>query len=177
MAGHSKWKNIKRKKEAQDSKRGKIFSKISRLIMVAARSGGGDPSANPALRLAIEKAKAASMPKDNITRAINKGAGVGGDALNFEEVTYEGFGPGGEAFLVKALTDNRNRTVAEVRTTFSKAGGSLGGSGSTAYIFGDDPQNPGFTVEVDESARSKLDSLIDALEDIDDVSEVFVNFE
>jgi YebC/PmpR family DNA-binding regulatory protein len=176
MSGHSKWKTIKHKKGIEDAKRSKIFSKISRLIMVAARQGGGDPNANPGLRLAIEKAKEASMPKENIDRAIKKGTGVSNGGDSFESVIYEGFGPGGEAFYVKALTDNRNRTASEVRTVFGKAGGSLGGVGSTAYIFADDPENPTFTMEVEEKNRDSLLSLIDALDDLDDVQEVYVNF-
>jgi len=135
MSGHSKWASIKHKKAIVDSRRGKHFSKLTRAIMVAARDGGGDPVGNPALDLAIRKAKEASMPKDNIERAIAKGTGEGGEADAIESVLYEGYGPGGVALLVEAFTDNRNRTSAEVRHAFSKNGGSLGEPGSVAYLF------------------------------------------
>src|SRR5690606_17187202 len=134
MAGHSKWANIRFRKGAQDAKRGKIFTKLIREITIAARSGGGDPAANPRLRLAIEKAKAQSMPKDNIERAIKRGTGEL-EGASYEEVRYEGYGPGGVPVMVAWLTDNRNRTVAEVRHAFSKYGGNLGADGSVAYLF------------------------------------------
>lgn len=134
MSGHSKWSTIKRKKGAADAKRGKIFTKLIREIATAARIGGGDADANPRLRLAIDKARAANMPKDNIERGILKGTG-GGEGEAYEEVTYEGYGPGGTAVLVNTLTDNRNRTVSEVRHVFSKAGGNLGENGCVAYLF------------------------------------------
>lgn len=134
MAGHSKWANIQHRKKAVDAKRGKIFTRINREISVAARAGGGDPDSNPALRLAIEKANAANMPKDNIERAIKKATGDL-DGVNYEELKYEGYAPGGVAVLVECLTDNRNRTVAEVRHAFSKHGGNLGTDGSVAYLF------------------------------------------
>jgi YebC/PmpR family DNA-binding regulatory protein len=134
MSGHSKWATIKRKKGAIDAKRGKIFTKIIREIATAARLGGGDPNGNPRLRLVIEKARAVNMPKDNIERAIKKGAG-GDEGASFEQVTYEGYGPGGVAVLVEALTDNRNRTVGEVRHAFTKHGGNLGQSGSVSHLF------------------------------------------
>jgi YebC/PmpR family DNA-binding regulatory protein len=135
MSGHAKWASIKHKKAIVDSRRGKHFSKLTRAIMVAARDGGGDPTGNPALELAIRKAKEASMPKDNIERAIAKGTGEGGEAAAIETVLYEGYGPGGVALLVEALTDNRNRTGADVRHAFSKNGGNLGEPGSVAYLF------------------------------------------
>jgi YebC/PmpR family DNA-binding regulatory protein len=134
MSGHSKWSTIKRKKGAQDAKRGKVFTKLIREIATAARIGGGDPAANPRLRLAVDKARAANMPKDNIERAIQKGLG-GGDDASYEEVVYEGYGPGGTAILLEALTDNRNRTVSEVRHVLSKGGGNLGQSGCVSYLF------------------------------------------
>jgi len=134
MAGHSKWANIQHRKGAQDKKRSKLFTKLIREITVAAGAGGGDPAANPRLRLAIDKAKAQSMPKDNIERAIKRGSGAL-EGVHFEEVTYEGYGPGGAAVMVQCLTDNRNRTVAEVRHAFSKYGGNLGADGSVAYLF------------------------------------------
>jgi YebC/PmpR family DNA-binding regulatory protein len=134
MAGHSKWANIRHRKGARDKKRGKIFTKLIREITVAAKMGGGDPNANPRLRLAIDKARAESMPKDNIERAIKRGSGeLGGD--DYEEIRYEGYGPGGAAVMVECMTDNRNRTAADVRHAFAKYGGNLGSDGSVAYLF------------------------------------------
>jgi YebC/PmpR family DNA-binding regulatory protein len=134
MAGHSKWANIKHRKDAQDKKRGAVFTKLIREITSAARSGDADPGMNPRLRLAIDKAKAASVPKDTIERAWKRGTGAGdGDA--FQEVRYEGYAPGGVAVLVECLTDNRNRTVGEVRHAFTKCGGNLGADGSVGYLF------------------------------------------
>jgi YebC/PmpR family DNA-binding regulatory protein len=135
MSGHSKWSSIKHKKGAADKKRGALFSKLSRAIIVAAKEGGGDPTANLALQNAIEKARAASMPKDNIDRAIARGAGAGEGGEAYEAVQYEGYGPGGAALIVEALTDNRNRTAADVRYLFGKYGGSLGTPGSVAWMF------------------------------------------
>jgi len=135
VSGHSKWSSIKHKKGAADAKRGALFTKLARAIQVAAREGGGDPVGNAALATAVQKAKEASMPKDNIERAINKGTGADADAEAFERVVYEGYGPGGVALLVEALTDNRNRTGSEVRHLFSKSGGSLGEPGSVAWLF------------------------------------------
>lgn len=134
MAGHSKWANIKHRKAAVDKKRGKIWSKVSRAIMAAARAGGGDVATNLALRYAVEEAKAANMPKDTIQRAIDKGSGATGGA-DFETITYEGYGPSGVAIFVEALTDNRARTAGDVRTVFTKKGGSMGNPGSVAFIF------------------------------------------
>jgi YebC/PmpR family DNA-binding regulatory protein len=135
MAGHSKWASIKHKKKAVDAKRGALFTKLTRAITVAAREGGGDPEGNPSLALAVQKAKDASMPKDNIERAIAKGTGADADADAYEAVLYEGYGPGGVAILVEALTDNRNRTGSEVRHAFTTHGGSLGEPGSVAWTF------------------------------------------
>src|SRR5256885_15716242 len=135
MSVHSKWSSIKHKKAASDAKKGKAFTKLSRAIQVAAREGGGDPAGNAALALAIQKARDASMPKDNIERAIAKGTGSDADAAAFETVVYEGYGPGGVAILVEALTDNRNRTGSEVRHTFTRHGGNLGEPGSVAWTF------------------------------------------
>ena len=135
MAGHSKWAGIKHKKAIVDSRRGKLFTKLARAITVAAKEGGGDIVGNAALGLAVQKAKDASMPKDNIERAIAKGTGEGADTESYEAVMYEGYGPGGVAILVEALTDNRNRTGSEVRHAFAKSGGSLGEPGSVAYLF------------------------------------------
>ncbi|HDQ03704.1 MAG TPA: YebC/PmpR family DNA-binding transcriptional regulator [Deltaproteobacteria bacterium] len=135
MSGHSKWSTIKRKKGAIDSKRGKIFSKIIKEITLAAKLGGGDIEGNARLRQAVEAAKEENMPKDNIERAIKKGTGGGEGADNYEEVTYEGYGPGGVAVLVEVMTDNKNRTVAEIRHIFSKHGGNLGENGCVSWIF------------------------------------------
>ena len=135
MAGHSKWASIKHKKAIVDSRRGAQFTKLARAITVAAKEGGGDPAGNAALATAIQKAKDASMPKDNIERAVAKGTGAGADADQIERVVYEGYGPGGVALLVEALTDNRNRTGSDVRHMFSKSGGNLGEPGSVAYLF------------------------------------------
>jgi YebC/PmpR family DNA-binding regulatory protein len=134
MSGHSKWSTIKRQKGANDAKRGALFTKVAREISVAARQGGGDPDANYRLRLAIEKARSVNMPADNIKRTIDKATG-GGEAEQFEEIVYEGYGPGGVAVLVEAATDNRNRTAAEVRSIFTKTGGQLAGSGAVAWQF------------------------------------------
>jgi YebC/PmpR family DNA-binding regulatory protein len=134
MAGHSKWKNIQRRKNAQDTKRGKIFMKLAKEIFVAAKSGGGDPDTNPNLRLVVEKAKGANMPNDNIDRAIKKATGDL-DGINYEEITYEGYGPGGTAIMVKLLTDNKNRAASDIRHTFSKNGGNLGENGCVAFMF------------------------------------------
>ena len=134
MAGHSKWANIQHRKGRQDKKRGKLFTKLINEITVAARIGGGDQESNPRLRAAVDKAKSQSMPKDNIDRAILKGSG-GDEGSNLEEVTYEGYGPGGVAILIECMTDNKNRTVAEVRHALTKFGGNLGTEGSVAYLF------------------------------------------
>ena len=134
MAGHSKWANIRHRKGRQDAKRSKIWSKCSRAIIVAAKAGGGDPGMNLTLRYAIDEAKAQSMPKDTITKAIEKGAG-GGEGSDYEEILYEGYGPNGVALMVEILTDNRNRTASELRKVFEKGGGNLGASGCVAYNF------------------------------------------
>ncbi|MGI9200522.1 MAG: YebC/PmpR family DNA-binding transcriptional regulator [Woeseiaceae bacterium] len=134
MAGHSKWANIQHRKGAQDKKRGKLFTKLIREITVAAKMGGGDLASNPRLRMAVDKAKGQSMPKDNIERAIKRGSGDM-DGADFQEIRYEGYGPGGSAVMVDCLTDNLNRTVAEVRHAFTKFGGNLGTDGSVNYLF------------------------------------------
>ncbi len=134
MAGHSKWANIQHRKKAVDAKRGKIFTRINRELSVAARAGGSDPDANPRLRLAIEKANAANMPKDTIERTVKKAAGEL-EGVNYEEIRYEGYAQGGVAVMIECLSDNRNRTVSEVRHAFSKHGGNLGTDGSVAYLF------------------------------------------
>lgn len=174
MSGHSKWATTKRDKAVVDFKRGNLFTKVSRLITVAARQGGGDPESNPSLRLAIDKAKEGNMSKDTIEKAILRGTGKGGEA-NLEELVYEGFGPNGEAFYIKTITDNRNRTVTELRNIFNKAGGTLGNIGSTAYIFSADPENPTFKMEVSDSDRERLTNLYDQIYENDDVQQVYVN--
>ncbi len=235
MAGHSKWANIKHKKAAQDAKRGKVFTKLIREITVAAKMGGGEPADNPRLRAAVDKALSANMTKDTIQRAIDRGVG-GGDNDNVEELIYEGYGPGGVAVLVEVMTDNKNRTVAELRHAFNKCGGNLGTDGSVAYLFtkrgqilidhGDEDmvmeaaleagaedvisqddgsidvattQNdvievkdalvasgiaivsaevtliPSTTTELDEESAPKVMKLIDILEDLDDVQNVYTN--
>src|SRR5205807_5758930 len=135
MAGHSKWSKVKRFKGAIDAKRGKIFSKLSKEITIAAKTGGGDPSGNARLRSAIQTARGQSMPNDNIERAIKRGTGEGNEAAHFDEIVYEGYGPGGVAVVVEAATDNKNRTAAEIRSIFTKNNGNLGSSGSVSYMF------------------------------------------
>jgi YebC/PmpR family DNA-binding regulatory protein len=236
MAGHSKWANIQHRKKAQDAKRGKLFTKLIREITVSARVGGPDPGANPRLRAAIDKALGGNMTKDTIERAVKKGAGSQDDA-NFEEVRYEGYGPNGVAVMVDCMTDNRNRTVAEVRHAFSKCGGNLGTDGSVAYLFskvgtltfepGSDEEkimeaaleagaedvvnnddgsidvmttpenfmdvketmiktglkpaqaditmNPATTTDLDLEGAEKIQKLVDMLEDLDDVQNVYTN--
>jgi YebC/PmpR family DNA-binding regulatory protein len=165
MSGHSKWSTIKRQKGVTDAKRGALFTKVAREISVAARQGGGDPDANYRLRLAIEKARSVNMPADNIKRTIDKATG-GGEAEQFEEIVYEGYGPGGVAVLVEAQTDNRNRTAAEVRSVFTKAGGQLAGSGAVAWQF--EPRGMISVarngVDVDEVTLSAIDA---GAEDVD----------
>ena len=236
MAGHSKWANIKHKKAATDKKRAKIWTKLIREVTVAAKEGGGDAGANPRLRLALDKANSANMPKDTIKRAIERGAG-GADGESYDEIRYEGYGSGGTAIIVDCMTDNRNRTASEVRHAFSKHGGNLGTDGSVAYLFskqgilsfgpgadedaimevaleagaedvvanddgsvdvittpeafqdvnaaiekaGIPPDNAEITfsastsAELDQEAAEKLLRLVDALEDLDDVQDVYHN--
>src|SRR5690625_2535662 len=160
MAGQSKWHNIQRRKGAQDAKRGKIFMRHAKFIYTAAKQGGGDPDMNPALRAAIDKAKADNMPNDNIDRAIKKATGTL-DGANYEEITYEGYGPGGIAIIVHVLTDNRNRTASEVRHAFSKYGGNLGESGCVAFMF----QRKGYIVILNEDNKLDEDELtLEAIE-------------
>lgn len=177
MAGHNKWSKIRRAKAVTDAKKSKIFSKLSRAITIAAKEGGGDPDSNSALRLVVDKAKSERMPKDNIQKAIDKGTGKGSSGEEYYEVVYEGYGPEGVAFMVKGLTDNKNRTVAEIRNIFNKHGGSLGGSGSTSYIFANDPENPSFEINIEDlELAKKLTQLCELLEDNDDVQDVYTNF-
>ncbi|MEA2405565.1 MAG: hypothetical protein QOE08_2212 [Thermoleophilaceae bacterium] len=158
MAGHSKWASIKHKKAVVDARRGAHFTKLARAIQVAAREGGGDPDMNASLGNAVQKAKDARMPKDNIERAIAKGTGADADAAAIEAITYEGYGPGGVAILVEALTDNRNRTGSEVRHAFTKSGGSLGEPGSVAWVF----EKKGIVVV--DSAKYSEDDLMVAID-------------
>jgi YebC/PmpR family DNA-binding regulatory protein len=173
MAGHSKWAGIKHKKAVVDARRGQLFTKLARAITVAAKEGGGDPEGNPRLALAVQKARDASMPKDNIERAIAKGTGAGADADALETVIYEGYGPGGVALLIEAVTDNRNRTGSEVRHLFNKHGGNLGEPGSVAYLF---DKRGLVVVDADRYGEDDLMVAIDAgAEDIgrdDDVYEI-----
>jgi YebC/PmpR family DNA-binding regulatory protein len=239
LSGHSKWASIKHKKGATDKKRGQLFSKLARAIIVAARDGGPDPAGNLALQNAIDKAREASMPKENIERAIARGSGTAGDGAAYEHVTYEGYGPAGVAVFVEALTDNRNRTASDVRHIFQKSEGSLGESGSVAWLFdrtglvivsedvdedeltlaaaeggADDVSRDGSVLQVtsapeelaavrqalleagipiesaelamlpktsvtveDEAVARKIFRLIDALEELDDVQDVYANFD
>jgi len=172
MSGHSKWSTIKHKKAATDAKRGKIFTKLIKEITIAARMGGGDPDANPRLRTALAAARAENMPKDNMERAVKKGTGEL-EGVNYEEVTYEGYGAGGAAVFIESLTDNKNRTVADVRHIFSKAGGNLGESGCVAYMF----DKKGYLV-VEQSATDE-DTLMEVALDAgaEDVREDGDNFE
>ena len=166
MSGHSKWASIKHKKAATDARRGQLFTKLARAITVAAREGGGDPDANFTLAAAIEKARSYSMPKDNIQRAIERGAGGADDGAQIERVVYEGYGPGGAALLVEALTDNRNRTSAEIRHAFDRHGGRLGEPGSVAWQF----ENRG--VVLVDAERYSEDDLIAAIDaGADDVAQ------
>ncbi|WP_461240316.1 YebC/PmpR family DNA-binding transcriptional regulator [Paucilactobacillus sp. N302-9] len=159
MSGHSKWHNIQGRKNAQDAKRGKIFQKISRDLYQAAKAGDPDPANNPQLRLMMDKARAANMPKDNVQRAIDKATGAGG--AKYDEITYEGYGPGGVAIMVSALTDNKNRTAAAVRSAFTHAGGSLGASGSVSYMF----NRRGYIVVLRDGLDTDEDTmLMDALD-------------
>src|ERR1700761_1476766 len=166
MSGHSKWASIKHKKAVGDQRRGQHFTKLARAVTVAAREGGGDPTGNPSLALAVQKARDASMPKDNIERAIVKGTGEGGDADQIETVLYEGYGPGGVALLIEALTDNRNRTSADVRHALSKHGGNLGEPGSVAYLF----DKKGVVI-VDASRYDEEDLLIAVDAGAEDISQ------
>jgi YebC/PmpR family DNA-binding regulatory protein len=177
MSGHSKWSTIKRQKGVTDAKRGALFTKVAREISVAARQGGGDPDANYRLRLAVEKARSVNMPSDNIKRTIDKATG-GGDADQFEEIVYEGYGPGGVAVLVEAATDNRNRTAAEVRSIFTKTGGQLAGSGAVAWQF--EPRGliavtRGAKVDPDEVGLAAIDAGAEDVETDDDTIEIYTS--
>lgn len=177
MSGHSKWHNIQGRKNAQDAKRGKIFQKISRDLYQAAKAGDPDPANNPQLRLVMEKARAANMPKDNVQRAIDKASGAGG--AKFEEITYEGYGPGGTAVMVAALTDNKNRTAAAVRSAFTHHGGSLGAAGSVSYMFDRKGYivilRDGLDADEDTVLMDALDAGADDMKTSDDQFEIFTD--
>lgn len=160
MAGHSKWANVKHRKARADAQKGKVFTKLAREIIVAAREGGGDLNANFRLRLAVQKAREANMPSDNINRAIQKGCGEG-ESVSLEQISYEGYGPGGVAVLLEILTDNRNRTAAEIRHIFSRRGGSMGESGCVAWMFN---RKGYFTIDKKEGLPSEDDLMTLALE-------------
>ncbi|WP_027407939.1 YebC/PmpR family DNA-binding transcriptional regulator [Anoxybacteroides tepidamans] len=176
MAGHSKWKNIQRRKNAQDAKRGKLFMKLAKEIYVAAKMGGGDPNANASLRLVIEKAKAANMPNENIERAIKKATG-NQEQANYEEIRYEGYGPGGVAIMVVCLTENKNRTASNVRVAFSKNGGNLGETGCVSYLF----ERKGLlviareelTIDEDEMLLQAIEAGAEEMETTEDSFEIY----
>lgn len=177
MSGHSKWSTIKHKKAAEDAKRSKAFSIVSKMIMIAAKEGAsGDPNQNPRLRMALEKARDVNMPKANIQKAIDRGLGKDGGA-SVEEIVYEGYGPGGVGYIVKALTDNRNRTGSEVRSMFDKSGGSLGGPNAVMFMFERDGENlkATITVPADDSTKTQNERLIEQLEEHEDVEFVVTN--
>ena len=177
MAGHSKWAQIKRAKGANDVARGRLFTRLGREIMVATRLGGGDPSGNPRLALAIKKAKEANMPNDNINRAIK--SGMGSDKNNYESITYEGYATGGVAVMVIALTDNKNRTAGEVRHAFEKYGGNLGVVGSVSFMFEEQGGEmvATYNVPLDEEKARIFEKFLDKLDENDDVQEVYHNAE
>ena len=177
MSGHSHWHSIKHKKGAMDAKRGKIFSKISCLISIAAREKGGDPESNPKLRVAISKAKEANMPKDNIERAIKKGTGqvVG---VKMEEISYEAYGPAGIALIIDVITDNKNRVLSEIKHILSRFDGKMAETGSVKYLFDKKGEKwtPKYPIEVtDQKTKSQLEKLFDALDENDDTQEIYSN--
>lgn len=178
MSGHSKWSTIKRQKGAADAKRGAVFAKLSKKISVAAKEGkSGDPTLNFRLRLEIEKARALSMPNDNIERAIKKGLGLDGGAA-LEEVVYEGYGPGGSAFLIEAITDNKNRTVQSIKLIFTKHGGSLGAQGSVAWQFAKNAEGElenTQPIQLTGDDQGKAQHLLEALEEDEDVTAIYTN--
>lgn len=172
MSGHSKWSTIKHKKAITDAKKGKVFTKIARQIVIAVQqSANGDPVTNPSLRLLVDKARQANMPNDNVRRAIDKGLGKG-EGGRLEEVVYEGYGPFGVGIIISCVTDNRNRTGSEVRNTMEKSGGSIGGPGSVSYLKSIQPM-PLITLE--ESDKEKVVNLLDQLDELDDVVEIWSN--
>ena len=179
MSGHSKWAQIKRAKGANDAARGRLFTKIGKEILVAVKQGGTDPNTNTRLRLAIEKARGANMPGDNIQRCIKNAAGDANKS-NFESIKYEGYGPGGVAVIVEALTDNKNRTAGAVRSAFEKFGGSLGVSGSVVFMFERNDSGewtPQFTMPVPDDKHTAFEKFLDMLDENDDVQDVWHNAE
>ena len=175
MSGHSKWNNIKNKKGKEDEKRGKVFTKLGRELLMAVKQGGSDVTANVKLKDVISKCRANNMPNENIERIIKRATGEGSSA-NYEEVTYEGYGPGGVAMIVECTTDNRNRTAGDVRHIFDKFGGNLGTTGCVSYLF-DAERAPTYTMKLDDEAKEKMELLIEKLEELDDVSEIYHNYE
>ena len=173
MAGHSKWANIRHKKAKEDSKRSKVFTKVIKELTVAAREGGGDPTGNPRLSLAIDNAKAVNLPKDNMERAIKRGTGEGDDAATYEEVTFEGYGPGGIAYFVEVTTDNNTRSVADIRHIFTKHGGNMGTNGSVSFLF----EQKGM-IRVAEEGKDEEEFMLEAIEagadDIQSEDDLFV---
>lgn len=176
MSGHSKWSQIKHKKAVTDIRRGKLFSKIAKMISVAARVGGGDADSNPKLRLAVDKARAVNMPKDNIERAIKRGRGVG--VARLEEVKYEAYGPAGVALIIEGITDNKNRTLSEIKHILTSHGGKLASIGSVEWAFERKGADwvPKYPVKLDDSKlRKQLEDLFEALDENDDVQEIYSN--
>lgn len=177
MSGHSKWHNIQGRKNAQDAKRGKIFQKLSRELYMAAKQGGPDPSGNPSLRLVMDKAKAANMPKDNIKRALDKASDR--DAANYDEVTYEGYGPGGVAILVEALTDNRNRTSSSVRVAITRHGGNMAAAGAVSYMFDRKGylviSREAYDVDEDQMLEDALEAGAEDMQTSDDAYEIYTD--
>lgn len=177
MSGHSKWANIKTRKEAMDKRKGRIFSKIAKIITIAARKGG-DPQMNPTLRLAIEKARSVNMPNDNIKRAIKKGSGEDKEGGQLEEIIYEAYGPNGTPLIVEVITDNKNRTLPEIKHILSNHGGKLAETGSVRYLFEriNDEWKPKYSTEItDENIKQQLQKLFEALDENDDVNEIYSN--
>ena len=182
MAGHSKWANIKNRKGAQDSKRGKIFGQVSKLIRIAVKEGGSsDPKFNPGLRVALDKARAANMPKDKIQKAIDRGLGKSSSGAVIQEITYEGYGPGGVGVIVIAMTDNTQRTASEVKSAFSKAGGSLGGPNAAMFMFTRNQEGeyvPTMPIKIeDDQLQQQLENLVENLLESDDVEDVYITAE
>ncbi len=175
MSGHNKWSKIKHQKAIVDSRKSTAFSKLTRKITIAARDGGGDPAMNAALALLVEKAKETNMPKDTVLKAIKKGTGELGETTSYETLTYEGYGPFGVAILIMTATDNKNRTVSEIRTILERGGGSLGTTGSASYIF-DKQLNPTFEISLTEDDYKKVRELLSELEEQADVLDVYANY-
>jgi len=177
MSGHSKWSSIKHRKAITDAKRGKIFSKLSRLISIAAKEKGGDPESNPKLRMAIEKARQMNMPKDNIERAVKRGTGQL-EGVKMEEIIYEAYGPAGVALIIEGITDNKNRTLSEIKHTLGRFNGKLAEAGSVKYLFDKKGEDwiPKYPLEItDKQTKKQLEKLFEALDENDDVQEIYSN--